>query len=177
MRKDREGLNRNSTSVLSFWPLSQHPSYVLTSTGVSKYKEKEGRRGKEKRKKEERECKNWGAREGWESELKITLEGTSLAVQWLGLHVSTAGSPASITGQRTKTTQAAWCGQKNKWIKSSWNVPLVGISFHLFCLYFLQFKLWTHWSGYKETSFCYNFQTFHIYDIYSPIINFPISME
>ena len=38
--------------------------------------------------------------------------GTSLAVQWLGLHTSTAGSMDSVPGWRTKILQAVRCGQK-----------------------------------------------------------------
>ena len=33
-------------------------------------------------------------------------------VQWLGLHVSTAGPQGSIPGQGIKIPQAAWCEQK-----------------------------------------------------------------
>ena len=40
--------------------------------------------------------------------------GTSLTVQWLGLHVSTAGIIGSIPGQGTKIPQAAQCHQKKK---------------------------------------------------------------
>ena len=34
----------------------------------------------------------------------------SLVVQWLGLRVSTAGSPGLVTGRGTKIPQAAQCG-------------------------------------------------------------------
>lgn len=37
---------------------------------------------------------------------------TSLVVQWLELHIPSAGSSGSMPGQRTKTLQALWCGQK-----------------------------------------------------------------
>ena len=40
--------------------------------------------------------------------------GTSLAVQWLRLHVSTAGGTGLIPGLGTKILHAAWCGQKIK---------------------------------------------------------------
>ena len=40
--------------------------------------------------------------------------GTSLAVQWLGLHASTAGGTGLIPGRGTKIPQASWPGQKNK---------------------------------------------------------------
>ena len=40
--------------------------------------------------------------------------GNSLAVQWLGLHASTAGGMRSIPGQGTKILQAVRCGQKKK---------------------------------------------------------------
>ena len=38
--------------------------------------------------------------------------GNSLEVQWLGLHVSTAGGRDSISGQGTKIPQASRHGQK-----------------------------------------------------------------
>ena len=41
--------------------------------------------------------------------------GNSLAVQWLGLHASTAGGTGSILGCRTKTPWAVRCSQKKKW--------------------------------------------------------------
>ena len=40
--------------------------------------------------------------------------GTSLAVQWLGLHASTAAGTGSIPGRGTKIPQAGWRGQKHK---------------------------------------------------------------
>ena len=40
--------------------------------------------------------------------------GTSLAVQWLKLHASTAGGMGSTSGQGTRIPHAAWCGQKKK---------------------------------------------------------------
>ena len=40
--------------------------------------------------------------------------GTSLEVQWLRLHASTAGDTGSIPGHGTKIPHAAWCGQKKK---------------------------------------------------------------
>ena len=40
--------------------------------------------------------------------------GTSLAVQWLRLHASTAGGAGSIPGGGTKILHAVWCGQKKK---------------------------------------------------------------
>ena len=40
--------------------------------------------------------------------------GTSLAVQWLGLHASTAGGTGLIPGQGTKIPQAVQRGQKIK---------------------------------------------------------------
>ena len=42
------------------------------------------------------------------------MAGTSLAVQWLRLHTSTAGGTVSIPGQGTKIPHAALCGQKKK---------------------------------------------------------------
>ena len=38
--------------------------------------------------------------------------GTSLVVQWLGLHIFTAKGPGSVPGQGTKIPQAMWHGQK-----------------------------------------------------------------
>ena len=52
----------------------------------------------------------------WEgnSYLKVVRMGTSLAVQWLGLHASTAGGMGSIPGQGTKIP----CGvAKKEWLK------------------------------------------------------------
>ena len=37
--------------------------------------------------------------------------GNSLAVQWLGLHISTAGGTGLIPGRGTKVLHATWCGQ------------------------------------------------------------------
>ena len=46
----------------------------------------------------------WGGE--WDS--KTGPWGNSLAVQWLGLHTSTAGGTGSIPGQGTKIPKAAW---------------------------------------------------------------------
>ena len=43
--------------------------------------------------------------------------GTSLEVQWLGLHASNAGGMGSIPGQGTKTLHAARHGQKYRKLK------------------------------------------------------------
>ena len=40
--------------------------------------------------------------------------GSSLAIQWLGLHTPTAGGTGSIPSQGTKMLHATWCGQKTK---------------------------------------------------------------
>ena len=40
--------------------------------------------------------------------------GTSLVVQWLGLHASTSGGTDSIPGWGTKILSAVQCGQKKK---------------------------------------------------------------
>ena len=40
--------------------------------------------------------------------------GTSLAVQWLGVHAFTAGGPGSIPGQETKIQHATQQGQEKK---------------------------------------------------------------
>ena len=44
----------------------------------------------------------------------LFLKGIPLAVQWLGLHASTAGGPGSIPGHGTKILQAPQRGQKKK---------------------------------------------------------------
>ena len=36
-------------------------------------------------------------------------KGTSLAIRWLGLHMSTAGGTGLIPGQESKIPQAQWC--------------------------------------------------------------------
>ena len=46
--------------------------------------------------------------------LKINVLGTSLAVQWLRLHVSNTVGTGSIPGQGTRIPQVAWHGQKKK---------------------------------------------------------------
>lgn len=40
--------------------------------------------------------------------------GTSLVVQWIGLHASKERGTGSITHQETKTLQEAWHDQKRK---------------------------------------------------------------
>ena len=40
------------------------------------------------------------------------MTGTSLAVQWLGLHASKAGDTGSIPGWETKIPQAMWHAPK-----------------------------------------------------------------
>ena len=52
-------------------------------------------------------------------------KGNSLAVQWLGLHASTADSLALISGGRTKIPQALRWGKKKKKKKSAKWLPLV----------------------------------------------------
>ena len=46
-------------------------------------------------------------------EIKTTMNkwGTSIIIQWLRPHVSTAEGMGSISGQGTRITQAALCGQ------------------------------------------------------------------
>ena len=46
--------------------------------------------------------------------LKNLRFGTYLAVQWLRLHISTAGSMGSIPGQETKILQVAWPKKERK---------------------------------------------------------------
>ena len=48
----------------------------------------------------------------WRSD-NIDKVGNSLAVQWLGLHASTAGGVGSILGRGTKILHATQSGQKN----------------------------------------------------------------
>ena len=45
---------------------------------------------------------------------KIDYGGTSLAVQWLRLHTSTAGGMGSIPVQGTKIPYVSWHSQKKK---------------------------------------------------------------
>ena len=46
--------------------------------------------------------------------------GTSLALQWLRLHVSTAVGMGSIPGWGTKIPHVAQCGKKKKKKKKNW---------------------------------------------------------
>ena len=48
-----------------------------------------------------------------------TLHGSSLVVQWLRLHASTAGGPSSIPGRGTKIPQSAQHSQKQQWQKKT----------------------------------------------------------
>ena len=43
---------------------------------------------------------------------KVDYGGTSLAVQWLRLHTSTAGGTSGAPDGRTKIPHAAWHGQR-----------------------------------------------------------------
>ena len=52
--------------------------------------------------------------------------GNSLAVQWLGLHTSTAEDTGSIPGQGTKIPHAMWCWKKKK-RKEKWAEDLTDI--------------------------------------------------
>ena len=45
---------------------------------------------------------------------KITIHGSSLVAQWLGLHAFAGQGPGSIPGRGTKILQAAGQGQENK---------------------------------------------------------------
>ena len=45
---------------------------------------------------------------------KIYIFRTSLAVQWLRLHISNAGDVGSIPDQGMKISHVAWCSQKVK---------------------------------------------------------------
>ena len=50
------------------------------------------------------------------------MQGTSLAVQWLGLRPSTAGGAGLIRGQGTKIPHATQRGQKKKKLNPKFNV-------------------------------------------------------
>ena len=52
--------------------------------------------------------------------IKNTFWGNSLAVQWLGLHASTAGGTGSIPGQGTKIPHATWGMAKKEKKKYYW---------------------------------------------------------
>ena len=45
-------------------------------------------------------------------ELKLSVQGTSLAVQWLGICASTAGGSSSIPGRGTRIPHVMQCSQK-----------------------------------------------------------------
>ena len=51
-------------------------------------------------------------RQSGNSQIRTAGAGTSLAVQWLRLHTSTARGTDSIPGQGTKIPQATWHSQK-----------------------------------------------------------------
>ena len=46
------------------------------------------------------------------------MTGTSLVVQWLGFHASTAGGAGSVPGGGTKMPHATQCSQEIKKIKN-----------------------------------------------------------
>ena len=48
----------------------------------------------------------------------LTSSGTSLGVQWLGLHASTAGGTGSIPGRGTEILQAMLYGEKKRMLMS-----------------------------------------------------------
>ena len=51
----------------------------------------------------------------WEgSSIKVESMGSSVASQWLRLHISTAGVLGPIPGRRTKILNARWDSQKKK---------------------------------------------------------------
>ena len=51
---------------------------------------------------------NWSQRGCWEVGMRRCMRGNPFVVQWLGLHISTAGGISSIPGQGTKILQAMW---------------------------------------------------------------------
>ena len=55
--------------------------------------------------------------------------GSSLVVQWLGLHALTAKGPGSIPGQGTKIPRAVRCGQKKEKKKKRKNQCLPYVQF------------------------------------------------
>ena len=54
--------------------------------------------------------------------------GNSLAVQWLGLHASTAGGTSSIPGWGVKTPHATWWPKKKKCSQKGKNFNLYVIN-------------------------------------------------
>ena len=62
------------------------------------------------------------------------MAGTSLVVQRLRLHASTAGGTGSISGRGTKIPQATWCGQKQKQ-KNKQTKKNMGEEFHIVWLF------------------------------------------
>lgn len=53
----------------------------------------------------------------WQDKKNLNLQilwGNSLAVQWWGLHASTAGNTGSVSGWGIKVLQAVWHGKKKK---------------------------------------------------------------
>ena len=68
----------------------------------------------------------------WQSKrslLRLSSAGTSLVVQWLRLHTSTAAGVGSFPGQGTKIPHAAWAWPKGKkktikycWV---WNIYVI----------------------------------------------------
>ena len=62
--------------------------------------------------------------------IKMPADGNSLAVQWLGLHASTAGGTGLIPRQGTKIPQATLCNQRSKKMSAKFEgitVPPSGI--------------------------------------------------
>ena len=70
--------------------------------------------------------------------IRLVVLGTSLAVQWLGLHASTAGGKGLIPGRGTKIPHAAWPKEKTA-TKDWWCLHIVETLFTTFCgiLWFL----------------------------------------
>ena len=72
--------------------------------------------------------------------------GTSLVIQWLRLHASTAVAMGSIPGQGTKIPRAAQCGQKGWLLSCVW---LFVTPWTVSCQAPLStgFSRWEYWSG------------------------------
>ena len=58
-----------------------------------------------------------------ESDINLLNLTTSLPVQWLRLHASTAGGTGLVPGQGIKIPHAVWCSQKKKKNKIPRNKP------------------------------------------------------
>ena len=60
-----------------------------------------------------------GSLENW---LLKSCTGSSLVVQWLRLHTSTAEGTGSMPGRGAKISHAVWCDQKEKKQRKPWEI-------------------------------------------------------